>query len=86
MDLPSRIDEGICRKDDARHLPHPGRPVWVLSDARRRLGGLVPGITSLFKCSLISCFSSAPLINVTRFRLANCSLARPNQECSVQIP
>src|SRR6266536_5734990 len=81
-----RADERTCREHDAEWLSYPGRPVWVLSDARRRLGGLVPGMTSFFKCSWTSCFSSAPLIKVIRFRLANCSLARPNQEVVTSTP
>ena len=64
----------------------PGRPVCTLSDARRRLGGLVPGMTSLCRYSLTSCFSSAPFISVMRLRWANCSLARPNQDVVTSTP
>ena len=63
-----------------------GLPVWVLSEARSRQGGLVPGMTSIFKYSLISCLSSAPLTNVIRFRLANCSLVRPNHDVVTRTP
>jgi hypothetical protein len=64
----------------------PGRPVWTLADARSRFGGLVPGITSLSRYFLRSCFSSAPLISVMRLRLANCSLARPNHDVVTSTP
>ena len=64
----------------------PRRPVCRLSEAWSRRGGLVPGMTSFLRCSLISCFSSAPLISVIRLRLANCSLVRPNHDVVTNTP
>lgn len=83
-------NSGRARQTEPRlgsaELAGSGRPVWVLSEARSRRGGVVPGMTSIFRCSLISCLSSAPLMSVTRLRLANCSLARPNQEVVTSTP
>lgn len=58
----------------------------MLSEARRRRGGLVPGMTSILRCFLISCFSSAPLVKVIRLRLANSSLARAEPRGGHQDP
>ena len=62
----------------------PGRPVWTLADARSRFGGLVPGITSLSRYFLRSCFSSAPLISVMRLRLAQLLAGPAEPRCGDQ--